>query len=59
MGVIFSDDNNKKSRWRESGNGNIVVSLGQMHSGVIESPQFGLIMVKGQDQDPGRHKIAN
>jgi hypothetical protein len=31
-----------------------------MHSRVIESPQFGLILAKGLDQDLGRsQKIAN
>jgi hypothetical protein len=31
-----------------------------MHSRVIESPQFGLILAKGRYQDLGRsHKIAN
>jgi hypothetical protein len=45
---------------KELGFGKIVVSLGGMHSRVIESPQFGLILAKGRDQDLGRlHKIAN
>jgi hypothetical protein len=61
MKVIFSDDNSiKMAEGKEPGNGKIVVSLGQMQSRVIESPQFGLILVKGLDQDPGRsYQIAN
>ena len=61
MKVIFSDDNSiKMADGKEPGFGKIVVFFGWMHSRVIESPQFGLILAKGLDQDPGRlHKIAN
>jgi hypothetical protein len=48
----------KMADGNEPGNGKIVVSLGLMHSRVIESPQFGLILAKGLDQDLGRsHKF--
>jgi len=47
MKVIFSDDNSiKMAEGKEPGNGKIVVSLGQMQSRVIESPQSGLILAK-------------
>jgi hypothetical protein len=60
MMVIFSHDNNIKLAGRkEPENGRIVVSLGQMYSGVIESLHIGLILVKGLDQDLDRlHEIS-
>jgi hypothetical protein len=61
MSVILShDDSIKRVEGKEPGHGKIIVHLREVHSGVVKSPQYGLILAKSVDQDPGNsHKIAN